>query len=65
MIITIIDYKAGNIGSVQKAVRQLGYEALMTEDPERDSQGRAHPSARRRTLQRHAPPERVGHAAGD
>ncbi len=34
MIITIIDYKAGNIGSVQKAVRQLGYEALMTEDPE-------------------------------
>ena len=34
MIITIIDYKAGNIGSVQKAVRQLGYEALMTEDPD-------------------------------
>jgi glutamine amidotransferase len=34
VIITIIDYKAGNIGSVQKAVRQLGYEALMTDDPE-------------------------------
>jgi len=34
VIITIIDYKAGNIGSVQKAVRQLGYEALMTEDPD-------------------------------
>ena len=34
MIITIVDYKAGNIGSVQKAVRQLGYEARMTDDPE-------------------------------
>ncbi len=33
MIITIVDYKAGNIGSVQKAVRQLGYEARMTDDP--------------------------------
>ncbi len=34
MIITIIDYKAGNIGSVQKAVRQLGFETRMTDDPE-------------------------------
>ena len=34
MIITIVDYKAGNIGSVQKAVRQLGYEARMTDDPD-------------------------------
>jgi glutamine amidotransferase len=34
VIITIVDYKAGNIGSVQKAVRQLGYEARMTDDPE-------------------------------
>jgi len=33
VIITIVDYKAGNIGSVQKAVRQLGYEARMTDDP--------------------------------
>jgi glutamine amidotransferase len=34
VIITIIDYKAGNIGSVQKAVRQLGHEARMADDPE-------------------------------
>jgi glutamine amidotransferase len=34
VIITIVDYKAGNIGSVQKAVRQLGFTARMTDDPE-------------------------------
>ena len=34
MIITIVDYKAGNIGSVQKAVRQLGFEARMTDEPD-------------------------------
>ena len=34
MIITIVDYKAGNIGSVQKAVRQLGFTVQMTDDPE-------------------------------
>lgn len=31
--ITIVDYKAGNLASVQKAFAHLGYETLVTEDP--------------------------------
>jgi imidazole glycerol-phosphate synthase subunit HisH len=32
--ITIVDYKAGNLASVRKAFAHLGYETLVTEDPE-------------------------------
>jgi glutamine amidotransferase len=32
--ITIVDYKAGNLASVCKAFAHLGYETLVTEDPE-------------------------------
>jgi glutamine amidotransferase len=32
--ITIVDYKAGNLASVQKAFAHLGYETRVTEDPE-------------------------------
>lgn len=32
--VAIIDYDAGNIKSVQKAVEYLGYEAIVTRDPE-------------------------------
>jgi glutamine amidotransferase len=31
-VITIIDYKAGNLASVQKALTHLGYESIITED---------------------------------
>ena len=31
--ITIVDYKAGNLASVQKAFAHLGYETQVTEDP--------------------------------
>lgn len=31
--ITIVDYKAGNLASVQKAFAHLGYETQITEDP--------------------------------
>lgn len=33
-MIGIIDYDAGNIMSVQKAIEKLGYEAVLTRDPE-------------------------------
>ena len=33
-MITIIDYEAGNIKSVENAVRYLGREAVLTRDPE-------------------------------
>ncbi len=32
-MITIIDYKAGNIASVQNALNKLGYESELTDDP--------------------------------
>lgn len=32
--ITIVDYKAGNLASVQKGFAHLGYETQVTEDPE-------------------------------
>ncbi len=32
--ITIVDYKAGNLASVQKAFSHLGYETLVTERPQ-------------------------------
>jgi imidazole glycerol-phosphate synthase subunit HisH len=32
--ITIVDYKAGNLASVRKAFAHLGYETLVTEDPQ-------------------------------
>ncbi len=31
--VTIIDYGAGNVRSVGKAVEKLGYEARLTDDP--------------------------------
>ncbi len=33
-IVTIIDYGAGNVRSVGKAVEKLGYEAKLTDDPD-------------------------------
>ncbi len=33
-MITLLDYGAGNVGSVLKAVRHLGFEAQAVEDPE-------------------------------
>ncbi len=32
-MIAIVDYEAGNLKSVQRAVRHLGYDALITSDP--------------------------------
>ena len=34
-MITVVDYGAGNIKSVEHALSHLGYECLVTEDPER------------------------------
>ena len=34
MTITIIDYKAGNLASVRKAVTHLGYDSVLTGDPD-------------------------------
>lgn len=34
-MITIVDYHAGNLASVQKALAHLGFESSITEDPER------------------------------
>jgi len=34
-MIAIIDYRAGNLPSVERAVRHLGYEAEITSDPKR------------------------------
>ena len=31
-MIAIIDYDAGNIASVEKAVKKLGYECIVTRD---------------------------------
>ena len=33
-MVTIIDYEAGNIKSVENAVRYLGRDAVLTRDPE-------------------------------
>lgn len=33
MKIVIIDYGAGNVFSVQRAVERLGYEVLLSRDP--------------------------------
>ncbi|HEY6414218.1 MAG TPA: imidazole glycerol phosphate synthase subunit HisH, partial [Edaphobacter sp.] len=33
-MIAVIDYKAGNLTSVVKALRYLGAETLVTQDPE-------------------------------
>jgi len=33
-VITIVDYRAGNLASVRKAFAHLGYEPQVTEDPE-------------------------------
>lgn len=33
-VITIIDYKAGNLASVRKAVAHLGYDSVLTDDPD-------------------------------
>ena len=35
MDIAIIKYNAGNIGSVENAVRRIGIEPVITDDPER------------------------------
>ncbi|MGA7522566.1 MAG: imidazole glycerol phosphate synthase subunit HisH [Acidobacteriaceae bacterium] len=35
MRVTVIDYRAGNLTSVVKALRSLGAEVVVTEDPER------------------------------
>ena len=34
-MVAIIDYDAGNIRSVEKAIRYLGKEAVVTSDPEK------------------------------
>ena len=34
-MISIIDYDAGNIMSVEKAIRHLGEELIITSDPDR------------------------------
>lgn len=34
-LITIVDYKAGNLASVQKALAHLGYESELTDSPDR------------------------------
>ncbi len=33
-MITVVDYRAGNLASVQKALRHLGYESQVTDNPE-------------------------------
>ncbi|HEX8925766.1 MAG TPA: imidazole glycerol phosphate synthase subunit HisH, partial [Terriglobales bacterium] len=33
-MITIVDYRAGNLASVQKALTHLGFESVITEDPD-------------------------------
>ncbi len=35
MMIAIVDYGMGNLRSVQKALEKLGYEAIVTDDPQR------------------------------
>src|SRR6266705_2411615 len=35
MSVVIVDYGAGNLRSVQKAVERAGYHPLVTDDPER------------------------------
>ncbi len=34
-MIAIINYNAGNIGSVQNALSRLGYESILTDNPEK------------------------------
>ncbi|MBF0200775.1 MAG: imidazole glycerol phosphate synthase subunit HisH [Desulfamplus sp.] len=38
-MISIVDYGAGNLTSVQRAVSHLGYESLITDDPDRIARG--------------------------
>ncbi|NQE00149.1 imidazole glycerol phosphate synthase subunit HisH, partial [Staphylococcus xylosus] len=33
-MIAIIDYGLGNIKNVQRAINHLGYESILTDDPE-------------------------------
>ncbi|MCX6358396.1 MAG: imidazole glycerol phosphate synthase subunit HisH, partial [Armatimonadetes bacterium] len=32
-MIAIVDYGAGNLGSIEKALRYIGAEAILTRDP--------------------------------
>ncbi len=46
MRVTVIDYRAGNLTSVVKALRALEAEVVVTEDPEARAKRRAHRAAR-------------------
>ena len=53
MRVTVIDYKAGNLTSVLKALRHLGAETIVTDgDLALVESARAHRPARRRSLRR-------------
>ena len=59
-MVAIIDYDAGNIKSVQKALAKLGQEAEITSEAEKNPGGGPnHPAGGRRVRRRHAKPARA------